>query len=252
VSACPIVLVGSCAQRVESNALFESPRVSRVAPDDQELARLGRRLDTGEPITTVVFDLGAVLIDWDPRHMYRSMFADDSAMEDFLATVATPEWNHEQDRGRTLAEATAILLAKHPEQTELIEAYYGRWDEMLGEPIAGTVEIARQLKARGVRLLALTNWSAETFPRARHRMTFLDEFDGVLVSGTVGLVKPDPAIYHLLVERHDVDVRRCVFVDDSLRNVQTAAGLGFDAIHFRSPEQLANELRQRRMLAPLD
>ncbi len=213
---------------------------------------LGFRLDTGGPITTVVFDLGAVLIEWDPRHMYRSLFADEVAMENFLSTVTTPEWNHEQDRGRTLAEATAILVAKHPEHAELIKAYYGRWDEMLGEPIAGTVEIARQLKARGVRLLALTNWSAETFPRARHRMTFLDDFDAVLVSGTVGLVKPDPAIYHLLVERHDLDVSQSIFVDDSLRNVEAAASLGFDAIQFRSPEQLADELRQRGMLAPLD
>jgi 2-haloacid dehalogenase len=212
----------------------------------------GHRLDSGAPITTVVFDLGAVLIDWDPRRMYRSLFAGEAAMENFLATVTTPEWNHEQDRGRTLAEATAVLLAKHPEHAELIEAYYGRWDEMLGGPIEGTVEIARQLKRSGVRLLALTNWSAETFPRARHRMTFLDEFDGVLVSGTVGLVKPDPAIYQLLVERHDVDVKRCVFIDDSLRNVEAAARLGFDAIHFQSPEQLANELRKRGMLAPLD
>lgn len=223
-----------------------------MTQDPGHLRHPGHRLDSGEPITTVVFDLGAVLIDWDPRHMYRSMFADEAAMEDFLATVTTPEWNHEQDRGRTLAEATAVLLAQHPEHAELIEAYYGRWDEMLGEPIADTVEIVLQLKARGVRLLALTNWSAETFPRARHRLTFLDEFDGVLVSGAVGLVKPDPAIYRLLVERHDVDVARCVFVDDSLRNVEAAAQLGFDAIHFRSPEQLANELRQRGMLAPLD
>jgi len=213
---------------------------------------LGHRLDSGEPITTVVFDLGAVLIDWDPRHVYRSMFADEASMEDFLATVTTPEWNREQDRGRTLAEATALLLAEHPQHAELIEAYYGRWDDMLGEPIAGSVEIARQLKQRGVRLLALTNWSAETFPRARHRLTFLDDFDGVLVSGTVGLVKPDPAIYQLLIDRHDVDPKHSVFIDDSLHNVEAAARLGFDAIHFLSPDQLAHELRHRGMLSPLD
>jgi 2-haloacid dehalogenase len=213
---------------------------------------LGHRLDSGEPLTTVVFDLGAVLIEWDPRHLYRSMFADEASMEEFLATVTTAEWNREQDRGRTLAEATAVLLAEHPEHADLIKAYYGRWDEMLGEPIAGTVDIARELKERGTRLLALTNWSAETFPRARHRLTFLDDFEDVLVSGTVGLVKPDPAIYQLLIDRHHVDPRQSVFIDDSLHNVEAAAHQGFDAIHFLSPEQLAHELRQREMLAPVD
>jgi len=210
------------------------------------------RPDTLAPIDTVVFDLGAVLIDWDPRHLYRSLFDGPDAeaeMEHFLATVCTPEWNLAQDRGRTIAEATATLVAKHPEQAALIEAYYGRWDEMLGEPIEGTVQIARELKAAGIRLVALSNWSAETFPRARHRLTFLDDFDGVLVSGTVGLVKPDPAIFELFVERHAVDVRHAIFVDDSEKNVRAAAQAGFDAIQFRSPEQLRRDLQDRGLLA---
>ncbi len=211
-----------------------------------------RRPDTGESITTAVFDLGAVLIDWNPRYVFRSMFADEESMEHFLATVCTPAWNAEQDRGRTLAEATAILVAQHPEHADLIEAYYDRWDDMVGEPIEGTVALVRQLKADGVRLVALSNWSAETFPRARPRLGFLDDFDGVLVSGTVGLIKPDPAIYLLLVERHAVDVRHSIFVDDSERNVEAAADLGFDAIHFRSPEQLRDELQRRGLIAPVD
>jgi 2-haloacid dehalogenase len=211
-----------------------------------------RRPDTGESITTAVFDLGAVLIDWNPRYLFRSLFADEAAMELFLATVTTPEWNAEQDRGRTLAQATAILVAEHPEHAELIEAYYGRWDEMVGEPIAGTVELVRHLKAAGIRLVALTNWSAETFPRVRHRLGFLDDFDAVLVSGTVGLIKPDPAIYLLLIERHAVDVRHSLFIDDSRRNVGAAAELGFDAIHFQSSEQLGEELRLRGLITPVD
>jgi 2-haloacid dehalogenase len=211
-----------------------------------------RRPDTGESITTAVFDLGAVLIDWNPRYVFRSMFADETAMEHFLATVCTPEWNAEQDRGRTIAEATAILVAEYPEHADLIEAYYGRWDEMVGEQISGTVELVQQLKAAEVRLVALTNWSAETFPRARHRLDFLDDFDAVLVSGTVGLIKPDPAIYLLLIEQHAVDVRHSIFIDDSVRNVDTAAGLGFDAIQFRSPEQLGEELRSRGLITPVD
>jgi 2-haloacid dehalogenase len=211
-----------------------------------------QRPDTGESITTAVFDLGAVLIDWNPRYVFRSMFADEAAMEHFLATVTTPEWNAEQDRGRTLAEATAILVAQYPEHADLIEAYYGRWDDMVGEPIAGTVDLVRQLTAAGVRLVALSNWSAETFPRVRHRLGFLDDFDAVLVSGTVGLIKPDPAIYLLLIERHAVDVRHSMFIDDSTRNVEAAAALGFDAIHFQSPVQLGEELRRRGLITPVD
>jgi 2-haloacid dehalogenase len=223
----------------------------RVTPEAATPGAL-HRPDTGESITTAVFDLGAVLIDWNPRYVFRSMFADEAAMEDFLATVTTPEWNAEQDRGRTLAEATAILVAEHPEHADLIEAYYDRWDEMVGEAIAGTVELAKQLKKARIRLVALSNWSAETFPRVRHRLGFLDDFDAVLVSGTVGLIKPDPAIYLLLIERHAVDVRHSMFIDDSTRNVEAAAALGFDAIHFRSPEQLAEDLRRRGLITPVD
>lgn len=206
------------------------------------------RLDNGEPIDTVVFDLGGVLIDWDPRHMYRSLFLDETKMEHFLATVCTPEWNAEQDRGRPLDEATKMLIAEHPEHAELIEAYYSRWDEMLGQPIEGTVEIARELKSAGIRLVALSNWSAETFPRAQPRMTFLDDFDGVLLSGTVGLIKPDPEIFDVLLQRHAIDVRHAVFIDDSAKNVEAAAQTGFDAIHFDSPEQLRADLKARHLL----
>jgi 2-haloacid dehalogenase len=221
-------------------------------PHHSSPTAVGRRHDTGQPINTVVFDLGAVLIDWDPRHLYRTLFSDEDAMEEFLNTVCTPEWNAEQDRGRTTAEATATLIAEHPEHAELIEAFYGRWDEMVGEPITGTVEVAAELKRAGLRLLALSNWSAETFPRARHRLTFLDDFDAVLLSGHVGLIKPDPAIYHLLIERHGVDPANAIFVDDSLKNVEAAARVGFDAIHFQTPEQLREELTKRGLLAPVD
>jgi 2-haloacid dehalogenase len=218
----------------------------------EHIAALGRRPDTGAPITTAVFDLGAVLIDWDPRHLYRSMISDEQQMEKFLATVCTAEWNAEQDRGRALAEGTATLIAEHPDHAELIEAYYRRWDEMVGEPIEGAVQIAKELKATGLRLLALSNWSAETFPRARSRLTFLDDFEAVLLSGSVGLLKPDPAIYRLLMERHDVHPEHTLFIDDSARNVESAARLGFDAIVFRSSESLRAELTRRDLLAPVD
>lgn len=230
-------------------------------PDPALTAGHPHRLDTGGPIDTVVFDLGAVLIDWDPRHLYRSLFDGpdaEAAMEDFLAKVCTPEWNLEQDRGRSLGEATDELVARHPEHAELIEAYYGRWDEMVGDPIDGTVQLARELSARGIRLVALSNWSAETFARAEHRLTFLNMFDGVLISGRVGLVKPDPAIFELFAKEHGVDVRRAVFIDDSARNVAAGAQAGFDAIEFRSPAQLRTELAARGLVeatpppAPVD
>jgi 2-haloacid dehalogenase len=222
------------------------------AETDDDRRRGPVRLDTRAQITTAVFDLGAVLIEWDPRHLYRSLFADQDAMEDFLATVCTPEWNAEQDRGRSLAEATAALISEHPEHAAMIEAYYGRWEEMVGAPIAGTVEIAKELKAAGIRLLALSNWSAETFPRARHRLEILNDFDGVLLSGAVGLIKPDPAIYDVLIMRHQVDPATAIFVDDSPKNVEAAARVGFDAIHFTGPGQLREDLMRRGLLAPLD
>jgi 2-haloacid dehalogenase len=206
------------------------------------------RPDTGQTLTTVVFDLGGVLIEWDPRRMYRTLFDDEAEMEQFLAEVCTPAWNTEQDRGRPIAEATATLVAEFPEHAELIEAFYRRWEEMLGSPMWGTVDIVDELHARGVRLVALTNWSHETFPTARPRMRFLDHFDGVLVSGEVKLIKPDPAIFELLMHSHDIDPATAVFVDDSSANVETATQLGFDAIHFESSEQLRRELTARGLL----
>jgi 2-haloacid dehalogenase len=211
------------------------------------------RMDHEPPsVTTVVFDLGGVLIEWDPRHLYRGLFDDDEAMEHFLETVCTAEWNAEQDRGRSLATATSQLIAEYPEHADLIEAYYGRWEEMLGEPIAGTVEITRELAAGGIRLLALSNWSAETFPIVRPRLAFLDDFDGVLLSGAEGLIKPDPAIYLLLAQRYGVNIDQTVFVDDAAKNVETASMLGFDSIRFESPAQLRMELAKRRLLAPIE
>ena len=150
----------------------------------------------------VVFDLGGVLIDWDPRHLYRKLFAsDETTMEHFLATVCTHEWNRCQDAGRSFAEGARLLKAEHPEKAELIDAYGNRFDEMLAGPIAGAVEILAELWDRGVPLYGLTNWSAETYPEALERFAFLRWFRGILVSGEVGIIKPDPRIFALLIER---------------------------------------------------
>lgn len=193
----------------------------------------------------IVFDLGGVLIDWDPRHLYRKLFDDESAMERFLAEVATLEWNVQQDAGRSWEEGIAVLSAQHPDQTDLIAAYYGRWEEMLAGPIAGSVAILAALRAAGYPIHALTNWSAQTFPIARQRYEFLDWFEHIVVSGEERMAKPDPRLYHVLLDRIGHNAASCIFIDDGVRNVAAAAALGFDAIRFENPQQLRDELAER-------
>ncbi len=194
------------------------------------------------PRSIVVFDLGGVLIDWNPRHLYRKLFADEAAMEHFLATVCTAEWNVRQDAGRRFAEAAALLKSDHPEKADLIDAYFARFDEMMSGAIAGTVEILAELHGRGVALYGLTNFSAETYPLALRRFDFLAWFRGVLVSGEVGLVKPDPRIYRLLCERFDIAPATVIYIDDVARNAAAATALGMHGIHFTAPVGLRREL----------
>lgn len=194
-------------------------------------------------ISTVVFDLGGVLIDWNPRHLYRKLLDDDhERIEWFLSNICTPEWNAQQDAGRTMREATEVLLAQHPEHEELIRAYYDRWEEMITGPIEGSVEILRRIRALPYRLYGLTNWSAETFPVARERFTFLEWFEGIVVSGAIGMIKPDPIIYHHLIDAFDLTPQETVFIDDSPANVAAARNLGFHGIRFENPDQLRTEL----------
>jgi 2-haloacid dehalogenase len=197
----------------------------------------------------VVFDLGGVLIDWDPRHLYRKLLADEAAVEEFLATVCTPEWNAELDRGRPFAEGVAELVERHPEHAANIAAYHERWPEMVAGDIPGTVEVLAELRAAGVPLYALSNWSAETFAITRGRFEFLEWFDGLLVSGEERVTKPDPAIFRLLLDRVGLDPAATVFVDDAEANVAAARRLGIDAVRFTGPEQLRRELAARRLLA---
>lgn len=192
---------------------------------------------------TIIFDLGGVLIDWNPRYVYRQIFDSEEKIDWFLSEITYYEWNVRQDAGRPLAEATEELVAKFPEWEAEIRAYYGRWEEMLGGPIEGTVDILRQLKEAGThRLLALTNWSAETFPVALERYDFLAWFEGIVVSGTEKLVKPDSRLYQILLDRYQVDPKRSIFLDDSLPNVKGAEDLGIRGIHFSSPAQLKIDL----------
>ncbi len=194
------------------------------------------------PPTTVIFDLGGVLIDWDPRHLYRGLFDDEASMEAFLAQVTTPAWNLELDAGRPWAEAIATLVERHPERRELIEAFHRRWPEMMAGPIEGTVAILRQLRDAGVPVYALSNWSAETFPIAQERFPFLGWFDGIVISGEVGAAKPDAGIFEHLVVRHALDPSTAVFIDDSPVNVEAARRLGFVALRFVDADALRRDL----------
>jgi 2-haloacid dehalogenase len=198
---------------------------------------------------TVVFDLGGVLIDWNPRYLYRQLFdGDEAAMETFLAEVTTPEWNGEQDAGRTWAEAVEVLTREHPQHAELIAAYADRWPETLGDAIHPTVEILAELREAGVRLYALSNWSAETFPVARPRYPFLEWFDGIVISGEVGIAKPDARLFHHLLETYELEPATTVFIDDSEANVRAARDLGIHAIRFEGAEALRRRLAEIGLL----
>ncbi|WDF77906.1 HAD family phosphatase [Mucilaginibacter sp. KACC 22773] len=195
-------------------------------------------------INTIIFDLGAVLIDWNPHYVYKTIFDDEQEMHDFLANVCTSDWNEEQDAGRSLQEGTDLLVARFPEHEANIRAFYGRWIEMLGEPFHGTVEIFKQLKESSkYKIYALTNWSAETFPFAQARFDFLNWFDGVVVSGTEKMRKPAPEFFQILLDRYNVNPAEAVFIDDNYRNVLASEKMGIKTIHFKSADELAEELR---------
>jgi 2-haloacid dehalogenase len=201
-------------------------------------------------VRAVVFDLGGVLIDWDPRHLYRRLFdGDDAAMERFLAEICTPAWNARQDAGRSWHDAVTTLAGQHPEYRDLIVAYDERWPETLGGPIAGTVDILRELRSAGVQLAALSNWSAEKFPVARERYDFLGWFEVVVISGEIGISKPNPRIYRHLLERTRFDPTTTLFVDDSPPNVAVAAGLGMEARRFVDPATLRSDLEALGLLS---
>jgi 2-haloacid dehalogenase len=193
-------------------------------------------------IDAIVFDLGDVLIPWNPRKLYRKLFADEGEMERFLAEVCTMEWNGLQDAGRSIAEGTTERITAFPQSEALIRAFYDRWLEMLGEAIEGSVQLVHELKAGGYRVLALTNWSSETFPRAQRLYPVLGEFEGIVVSGREGMIKPNPAIYRLLCARYAVSPERAVFIDDNPVNVEGAQSIGMHGIHFRDPKQVRSAL----------
>lgn len=197
----------------------------------------------------VVFDFGGVLLDWNPRHLYRKLFAgDEAAVDAFLTEVCPPEWNLAQDAGRDFDAAVAALMPAHRDKLPLILAWRDRFEEMIPDALHDTVAVARELKDRGVPLYALTNWSHETFPGQRRRFDFMDWFAGIVVSGEEKVAKPDPRIYRILLERYGLRAAEAVFIDDNPHNAQAASALGLHGVHFRSATELRRELQELSLL----
>lgn len=201
-------------------------------------------------INTIIFDLGGVLIDWNPRYVFdEHYFASAEQRDYFFSHVCTSDWNEKQDEGRLIAEATNELIWQFPDWKKPIRDYYSRWTQMLKGPINESIEIFRRLKESGkYKLYALTNWSAELFPIALERYEFLHWFDGRVVSGEEKTRKPFPEIYQRLLERYNVNAAEALFIDDSLRNVKGAETVGIMGFHYKNSQQLQEELLKNSWL----
>jgi 2-haloacid dehalogenase len=198
----------------------------------------------------VIFDLGGVLIDWNPRYLYRKIYSTESEINWFLENVCTSEWNEQQDAGRSFEEATLELVARFPDHEPAIRAWYSRWEETIRGPITGTVEVLQALREQQQhRLYALTNWSAETFPWARQNFDFLSWFEGIVVSGEEKTLKPHPGFYKILLDRYRINPATAVFIDDNIKNIDGAKKVGIDGIHFTDPDRLRSELADRGILS---
>jgi 2-haloacid dehalogenase len=198
----------------------------------------------------IIFDLGNVLINWDPRHVFNDTYFDSVGKRDhFLEKICSMDWNERQDEGRSIVEATQELVAQYPEWESSIRDYYGRWTDMLGGAIPETVEIFRRLKETGsYKIYALTNWQAGLFDIALVRYAFLHWFDGRVVSGEEKMRKPEPAFYQRLLDRYNVDPSEALFIDDNLRNIKAAEAMGIRSIHFTSPAALELSLKELGVL----
>lgn len=200
-------------------------------------------------ITTVIFDYGGVLLEWNPHNVYHRYFPDQpEAIDQFLIEIRFSEWNAQQDKGRPISEAVESISAEFPHHAHLISAYYDYWEESISGVIPGSIEILKRLKAMNYPLYGLSNWSNETFPLVRHKYDFFDLFDDMVISGDVKMVKPDPAIFHFALQKFGKNVEECIYIDDSAPNIIQAKKLGFETIHFQSPEQLEDELAGLNLL----
>ena len=200
-------------------------------------------------IKAIIFDFGNVLLEWNPRHVYRRYFPDnEEAMERFFHEVSFMDWNAQQDKGRTFADGVAELSRRFPQYEDLIQAYHDNWEDSIGDYFAGTVDIMKRLKQAGYPLYGLSNWSAETFPIAREKYDFFNLLDDIVISGEVGSIKPEPEIFEILLEKIGKPANQCLFIDDAPANIEQARRMGFAAIRFESAEQLERELKHVDLL----
>lgn len=200
-------------------------------------------------IKNIIFDLGGVLIDWNPDYLFSKVIHNPVERNYFFEQVCPMAWNENQDAGYPLAQATADRIELFPAHAEWIKMYYGRWEEMLGGSISGTVALLDQLvQHTNYKVVALTNWSAETFPIAQKRYEFLKWFDGILVSGAEKTRKPFPEIYNLCLERFEINANESLFIDDNLSNIKAAEAIGIHALHFKSSAQLEKDLKEKKII----
>lgn len=201
-------------------------------------------MDRVMKIDNIVFDFGGVLLDWNPRYLFEDLFDDEKEMEYFLSNVCTLDWNAHQDAGRSLAEGTKLLQAQFPEYKLMIQKYYDHWEIMLKDQIPENTKLLKPLKDLEYRLFGLTNWSGETFPIALKRYAFFEAFEGIVVSGNEKMIKPNKEIFHLLINRHDINPEHSIFIDDNSDNIQAAREIGFHTIHYEGNVNLEHELRK--------
>ncbi len=197
------------------------------------------------PISAIIFDIGNVLIQWDMRLLYRKLFSDEEAINRFIDETDLWAWNLEQDRGRDWNTAEEELVARAPHYENEIRAFRSRWHEMVPGPVSGTVAIKESLKEQAVPLYAITNFASDTFIETQQRFPFLYEFEDIIVSGEERLIKPDKAIYNMLLQRNGLRAEECLFIDDSVANIEGARQVGLQTHHFIKPELLGQDLRTR-------
>ena len=199
-------------------------------------------------IKNIIFDFGGVLVDWNPRYLFKDIFNDDEKMEYFLENICTDSWNVQQDAGRTLVEGTKILQEQFPEESEMIQKFYDGWEVMLKDEIPENSKLLSQFDRQKFRLFGLTNWSGETFPIALERFEFFKEFEGIVVSGDEKMIKPNKEIYLLLLERYNLKAEESIFIDDNFNNIVAANKLGFHTIHLAEDVNLENRLQELGLL----
>lgn len=199
-------------------------------------------------IKNIVFDFGGVLVDWNPRYLFKEIFNDDEKMEYFLRNICTESWNIQQDAGRSIAEGTKLLQKQFPEEREMIQKFYDGWEVMLKDEIHENTRLLDKFNKEKYRLFGLTNWSGETFPLALDRFDFFKEFEGIVVSGDEKIVKPYDEIYLLLLDRYKIKAEDSIFIDDNLNNIKAAINLGFHTIHYTEKVNLEDQFKQLGIL----